>query len=55
MENVAEQDIVTGDSNLNVQEGMIGMGLGSTMQTVLIQCSPSIFKVFCNISHWFSK
>ena len=30
---------------MNVQEGMIGMGLVSTVQTVLMQCSPKIFQV----------
>lgn len=30
---------------LDSQEGMIGMGLTSTFHTILMQCSPQIFKV----------
>ena len=30
---------------MDSQEGMIGMGLTSTFHTILMQCSPEIFKV----------
>ena len=30
---------------MDSQEGMIGMGLTSTFHTILMQCSPQIFKV----------
>lgn len=41
---ISEQDNLMTDS-MNVQEGMIGMGMESTLQTVFMQCSPQIFKV----------
>jgi len=34
----------TNMETMNVQEGMLGMGLVSTVQTVLFQCSPTIFQ-----------
>lgn len=40
---ISEQDNLMTDS-MNVQEGMIGMGMESTLQTVFMQCSPQIFK-----------
>ena len=30
---------------MDSQEGMLGMGLTSTFHTILMQCSPQIFKV----------
>ena len=37
---------------MNAQEGMLGMGLVSTVQAVFMQCSPKIFQVsiqHCNL------
>lgn len=37
---------------MDSQEGMIGMGLTSTFHTILMQCSPQIFKVRQWIDFW---
>ena len=37
-----EENII---ENMDTQEGIIGMGLASTLHTVLIQSSPTIFSV----------
>ena len=43
-ENSAEQENLVIEAT-NIMEDMIGMGLTSTMHTVLVQCSPAIFEV----------
>lgn len=43
-ESVSEMDTLLGNAT-NIQESIISMGITSTVQTVLMQCSTKIFKV----------
>ena len=47
MEEVSQHDSVA--EGMDTQEGIIGMGLASTLHTVLIQSSPKIFAVLTSL------
>ena len=47
MEEASQHDSVA--EGMDTQEGIIGMGLASTLHTVLIQSSPKIFAVLTSL------